>query len=38
MIPLFMAHPLPYNIIKAAKDDFPEVYEVYQKAMFAADL
>lgn len=38
MIPLFMAHPLPYHIIKATKDDFPEVYEIYQQAMIAADL
>jgi hypothetical protein len=38
MIPLFMAHPLPYHIIKATKDDFPEVYEMYQQAMIAADL
>jgi hypothetical protein len=38
MIPMFMAHPLPYHIIKAAKDDFPVIYEVYEKAMIAADL
>jgi hypothetical protein len=38
MIPMFMANPLPPHIIKAAKDDFPEVYEVYKQAMIAADL
>lgn len=38
MIPMFMALPLPYHIIKATQDDFPEVYKAYEQAMLAADL